>query len=127
MLQGLDRHSKAALALIYMRNDSLESPIELEPSEHEALARLGSDLGECVTALEALDGSLVVHSHASGKAVWRFKHPTIGDAYAEFLWTAPGRSASSFGAARREESSIRSPAGTLASRKLLSCPGPCFP
>ena len=38
VLQGLDADSKAALALIYMRNDRLESPIELQPSEAEALA-----------------------------------------------------------------------------------------
>jgi len=85
VLQGLDRHSKAALALIYMRNDTLESPITLESSEEDALQRLGSDLGKCITALEALNGSLVQHSQAGGAAMWRFKHPTIGDAYASIL------------------------------------------
>ena len=85
VLQGLDADSKAALALIYMRNDRLESPIELQPSENEALARLESDIGGCVTALQALNGSLVVLSHASDESFWRFKHPTIGDAYAEIL------------------------------------------
>ena len=85
VLQGLDRHSKAALALIYMRNGRLESPIALEGSETEALQRLGSDLGGCVAALEALNGSLVLLSRASGDFVWQFKHPTIGDAYATIL------------------------------------------
>ncbi len=89
VLQGLDRHSKAALALIYMRNDRLESPIALQSSEADALQRLGSDLGGCIAALEALSGSLVLHSHASGDSVWRFKHPTIGDAYAEILVRSP--------------------------------------
>jgi hypothetical protein len=89
ILQGLDGGSKAALALIYMRNDRLESPIELQPSEKEALERLGSDLGTCITALEALNESLVVNSHASGESIWRFKHPTIGDAYAEMLVQSP--------------------------------------
>ena len=89
VLQGLDTDSKAALALIYMRNDSLESPIELQPSETRALERLGSDLGGCVAALEALKGSLVLLSHSSGESVWQFKHPTIGDAYAEILVHSP--------------------------------------
>jgi hypothetical protein len=89
VLQGLDRHSKAALALIYMRNDSLGSPITLKSSEEEALQRLGSDLGNCIKALDALNGSLVLHSAASGSAVWRFKHPTIGDAYALILVQNP--------------------------------------
>lgn len=89
VLQGLDANSKAALGLIYMRNDRLASPIELQPSESEALQRLGSDLGGCVAALEALNGSLVLHTHASGDSIWRFKHPTIGDAYAATLVQSP--------------------------------------
>ncbi len=89
VLQGLDAHSKAALALIYMRNDRLESPIALQKSEEQALERLGSNLGGCVTALEALNGSLVLHSHAGGDSIWRFKHPTIGDAYAAILVQSP--------------------------------------
>jgi hypothetical protein len=89
VLQGLDVDSKAALALIYMRNGRLESPIELQPSERDALERLGSDLGGCVAALEALKGGLVVHTHPSGDSVWQFKHPTIGDAYAAILVHSP--------------------------------------
>ena len=85
VLEGLDTDSKAALALIYMRNGRLDSPIELQPSEKQALERLGSGLGGCVTALDDLKGSLVLLSHASGGAVWQFKHPTIGDAYASIL------------------------------------------
>ncbi len=85
MLQGLDEHSKAALALIYMRNDFLESPIVLEESEREAIERLGSTVGGCVTALESLDESLVQYAHVDGVATWRFKHPTVGDAYAGLL------------------------------------------
>jgi len=89
VLQGLDEHSKAALALIYMRDDSLESPVNLEESEREALERLGSSLGGCITALEALNGSLVQHVHAEQTAAWRFKHPTVGDAYAGLLLQNP--------------------------------------
>ena len=89
VLQGLDADSKAALALIYMRNGRLESPILLRPSETQALERLGSNLGGCIAALEALKGSLVLLSHPSGEYVWQFKHPTIGDAYASILVQSP--------------------------------------
>lgn len=89
VLQGLDGDSKAALALIYMRNGRLESPIELQPSELEALQRLGSDVGGCIAALEALSGSLVLHAQATGDSVWGFKHPTIGDTYAATLVQSP--------------------------------------
>jgi hypothetical protein len=89
MLHGLDRHSKAALALIYMRNDKLESPITLESSEQAALHRLGSDLGNCISALRSLNHSLVLHSQANVSGFWRFMHPTIGDAYASLLVENP--------------------------------------
>lgn len=89
VLKGLDDDSKAALALIYMRNDLLESPVELQESEREALERLGSSLGGCITALESLSGSLVQYSNVEGAAVWKFKHPTVGDAYASLLLQSP--------------------------------------
>lgn len=85
VIQGLDVNSKAALGLIYMRKDHLESPITLQSSEPQALERLGSTLGECITALAALNGSLVTHVQTDDQPVWRFKHPTIGDAYAVTL------------------------------------------
>jgi hypothetical protein len=89
VLTGLDRDSKAALALIYMRNDRLGSPIALQPSESDALERLGSSLGGCTSALEALSGSLVLLTQDNGDALWKFKHPTIGDAYASILVHSP--------------------------------------
>jgi len=89
VIQGLDVHSKAALGLIYMRKDHLESPVTLQGSEPQALEQLGSTLGQCITALGALKGSLVAHVQADDQLVWRFKHPTIGDAYAATLAFSP--------------------------------------
>lgn len=89
VLLSLDKHSKAALALIYMRNDSLDSPIELLPEEEKALSRLGSDVGDSLQALQAMNGSLVNYINSESEATWRYKHPTIGDAYAEILAEKP--------------------------------------
>lgn len=89
VLDGLDKDSRAALALIYMKKDHLESPISLQETEEDALDRLGSSLGKCITALESLNGSLVVNQQADGESVWRFKHPTIGDAFASALARSP--------------------------------------
>lgn len=89
VIQGLDVNSKAALGLIYMRKDHLESPITLQGTEAQALERLGSTLGECITALDALNGSLVTNVQVDDQPVWRFKHPTIGDAYAATLAFSP--------------------------------------
>lgn len=89
VIQGLDANSKAALGLIYMRKDHLESPITLQGSEPLALERLDSTLGGCIKALDALNGSFVTHMQIDDQPVWRFKHPTIGDAYAATLAFSP--------------------------------------
>ena len=88
-LKELDLESRASLALIYMRNGSLASPIDLQSSEVDALDRLGSDLGRTRIALEALEGSFVLHSHANDESMWQFRHPTIGDAFSAILAESP--------------------------------------
>jgi len=89
VIVGLDEHSKAALALIYMRNGALESPVVLEESEREAVERLGGNLGGCTVALDCLNGSLVQYAQSEGIATWRFKHPTVGDAFAAMILKNP--------------------------------------
>ncbi|HDC4533150.1 hypothetical protein LH696_18730 [Enterobacter asburiae] len=89
VITGLDANSKAALGMIYMRKDHLESPITLQGNEVLALDRLGCTLGECISALNALNGSLVTLVNVDDIFAWRFKHPTIGDAYAMTLISSP--------------------------------------
>ena len=89
IIQGLDTGSKAALAIIYMRNGLLESPIQVRPAEAIALERLGSNIGGCVSALNALRDSLVRLFQADGESIWQFIHPTVSDAYAANLAQNP--------------------------------------
>jgi len=89
VIEGLDKHSKAALALIFIRNGGLESPVKLRDSEISVLTKLGTDLGETIAALNALKGSLTVLVREESNMVWRFKHPTVGDAYASILLENP--------------------------------------
>jgi energy-coupling factor transporter ATP-binding protein EcfA2 len=85
IIQGLDTNSRAALGLIYMRKGYLARPIKLVRTEKQALERLGSTLAECIEALGTLNGSLVSSTSADEQPMWRFKHPTISDAYASTL------------------------------------------
>ena len=85
VIEGLDKHSQAALALIFMRSGSVVSPINLRESEESALRRLGTDLGELIPALNATQNSLTVQVKEEGKVTWMFKHPTIGDAYGSIV------------------------------------------
>jgi len=103
VVSSLDRESRAALALIFMRAGALESPISLSQREEEALKLLGVSLAETRDALTCMKSSLVSLVHSDGQAVWVFKHPTIGDAYASLVaedpelldiylsWTSPER------------------------------------
>jgi energy-coupling factor transporter ATP-binding protein EcfA2 len=89
VIEGLDNDSKAALGLIYIRNDSLESPLELSAAETIAIERLNSNLGGCIAALEGMRNSLVYLLQTEDSYFWKFKHPTIGDAYGSILIKNP--------------------------------------
>ncbi|PUZ26120.1 hypothetical protein DCC81_17940 [Chitinophaga parva] len=86
---GLDMHCKAALALIYMRNGFLNSPIKIDEQELSAVERLGSNIGDIITAVDALRDSLLQFVNIDDKSGWRFKHPTIGDAFAKIISNSP--------------------------------------
>lgn len=90
VINGLDKHCQAALALIYMSNDSLQSPIDTtKPFLTKAVDRIGSSLGGCTRALKSMEGSLVQLTHFDGDIIWKFKHPTIGDAFAIHVVQSP--------------------------------------
>ncbi len=89
VIQNLDHDSRAALALIFMRNGSLESPVALSQPEEVALKRLNSQLGGVTQALEALKDSLIRYEVDQSKGFWKFRHPTIGDAFGVLVLRHP--------------------------------------
>jgi hypothetical protein len=127
VIQGLDANSKAALGLIYMRKDHLESPITLQGSEPQALERLGSTLGECITALAALNGSLVTRMQIDDQSVWRFKHPTIGDAYAATLAFSPDLLGVFLSGSSAENLTSQVTCGSVGVEKAVVVPKALFP
>jgi energy-coupling factor transporter ATP-binding protein EcfA2 len=127
VLQGLDSDSQAALALIYMRNDALESPIQPQDTEIRALERLGSSLGGCITALESLNGSLVQHVHAAGVSTWRFKHPTISDAFGALLVRNPELLEIYIQGSSTEDLIDQVTCGDVGLEKAVIIPRPLFP
>lgn len=83
--RSLDDDSKAALALIYMRNGQLESPIQLSETEKLALLSMSSDIGLVNKALQSLKDSFVLYIVSDETACWTYKHPTVGDAFSDVL------------------------------------------
>lgn len=89
LIKELDEHSRAALALIYMGSGRLQSPIDFASLPRLAIERLGSSVSKSINAMEAMNGNLVELLHLEGESYWRFRHPTIGDAFAIYIREAP--------------------------------------
>ncbi len=85
IIRTIDEGSQSALALIFMRGGSLLSPVELSGDEKRAVERIGGSTSDVLKALNALDGSLILQSIQSGVFSWRFKHPTVRDAFATVI------------------------------------------
>ncbi|MGA2435844.1 MAG: hypothetical protein ABSG25_11220 [Bryobacteraceae bacterium] len=82
IIRTLDAGSRSALASVFMRGGSLASPVKMNPDEERAITLLGGSLSDMRNALNSLDGSLILQSLQSGAYLWRFKHPTVRDAFA---------------------------------------------
>lgn len=89
LLHNLEKHLIAALALIYMNDERLSSPLELSDEESKSIEQLDSSKGKCVTALQAMRNNLVQLIDGETESYWRFKHPTIGDAFSDYIKESP--------------------------------------
>lgn len=85
VIRNLDADSRTALALVFMRGGALASPVTLEEAEEQAVELMGGSRAGVREALGALDSSLLVQSLDGGSYYWRFKHPTIRDAFASLV------------------------------------------
>ena len=82
IIRTLDAGSRSALALVFMRGGALASPIKMTSDEERAVTLFGGSISDVRNALNALDGSLILQSLQAGECLWRFKHPTVRDAFA---------------------------------------------
>jgi energy-coupling factor transporter ATP-binding protein EcfA2 len=85
IIRTLDANSRSAIALVFMRGGALPSPVELTPEEGHAVVLLGGSEAEVRNSLVSLDGSLLMQVREGGVFSWRFKHPTIRDAFAALV------------------------------------------
>lgn len=85
IIRTLDAGSRSALALIFMRGGTLSSPIKMTDGEEKSIANLGGSIVEVRKSLNALKGSLVNQTVEGNSHFWRFKHPTIRDAFASII------------------------------------------
>jgi hypothetical protein len=89
VVQGLDDHGFAALALLFIHGGSLDTPLALSGDDDATLQLLGSDLAGVRNALNALRGTLVELASSGNMRRWTFRHPTISDAIATVVVEDP--------------------------------------
>jgi energy-coupling factor transporter ATP-binding protein EcfA2 len=81
VIKGLSDAEQAALGLAFMGGGKLRAPLNLTDDETNALEVMNASKGEIRKAISDLEGSLMVREIEGGEAIYRFKHPTIRDAY----------------------------------------------
>jgi len=89
IISTIDVHSRSALALIFMRGGILNSPCEMTNIETNAIERIGGSQSGVYRALIALNTSLTLRILQDGNSYWKFKHPTIRDAFAAHIAENP--------------------------------------
>lgn len=86
----LDGASRAALAVVFMAGGIVRSPVG-----QELLSQAGSDFDATAVAvrnqLSSLNGSLLLLARDESGSFWKYKHPTIGDAYSRYVAQDPER------------------------------------
>lgn len=85
IVRTIDTGSRSALALVFMRGGMLPSPVKMTADEEHAVSLMGGSASDVRNALNALDGSLIIQSIQGGIYSWRFKHPTVRDAFAAVI------------------------------------------
>jgi len=89
VIQGLGDANRAALGLTFMKGGRIRARLELSHDESDALSLLNSSVGEVRKSIGALEGSLIVREVDGGETFYRFKHPTIRDAFGAFIGEDP--------------------------------------
>ena len=85
VIKGLDSPSFSALGLIFLNGGSLPAPFKLSPEAEGFLQRHGVTEFSVSEALLRLKNSLTRLEDTTVGSVWKFKHPTIADAYADIV------------------------------------------
>ena len=91
-LRTIGTANAAAVALVFMRRGRLGCNLELTPKDKGALERLGATVSEVRRALKGLEPTLFVKSTDKDQQFWRFKHPSIRDAFGTLIADDPALS-----------------------------------
>ena len=87
-ITNISPECRAAIAVIFMNDGKIFSPIAMRDLEPAAVA-FGVNTGAVREQLEALKGSLLLLIESEEGQYWTYKHPTVSDAFAQYVAGSP--------------------------------------
>jgi len=88
-LRTLSIGEKAAIAVLFMRGGAVATPVSFFESDAEAVTALGADIPQTRASFSNLDGSFLQLLPDGDRQLWRYRHPTIRDAFADIVAEDP--------------------------------------
>lgn len=88
-IRTLTVESQAALALLFVSGGRVSSPIPDSPEATLATSAFGVAAASLRTAVIDLGETLLLHAQDQTGPYWRFKHPTISEAFARYVADNP--------------------------------------
>ena len=89
-IENLSADARAAVALVFTGGGAVRSPVASEDAKAAAEA-FGVGVSEMKAQLEALEGSVLHLAQGERGLHWTYKHPTIGDAFSNYVARSPER------------------------------------
>lgn len=88
-IRNLAADCRATIGLIFLSGGRVASPISESDELQLASNAFGASTASIREALNALNGSLLLLAHDEDGRYWTYKHPTIGDAFAQLVANDP--------------------------------------
>ena len=89
VVTNLGNAEKTAIALIFIQGGQMPIPVPEKADVLNAIATMRSTIGDVKAALNSLDHSLIRRIREAGREYWRFRHPTVRDAFASLVGSDP--------------------------------------
>lgn len=87
-IETLAPPAKAAIALVFLNGGKIRSPVPTEELE-SAVSAFGVPAATLRDHLESLNGSILLLAEDEEGPYWTYKHPTVSDAFANYVANSP--------------------------------------
>lgn len=84
-IRTMDKNCRAAMALIFSSGGKIAADKAYDENDKNIVELLGGAIAETREALTALEGAFMSCAQENGQFFWKFKHPTIRDAFGSLI------------------------------------------